>query len=163
MKKHLVWIASASILAALFAVPVRAQSDRLPQCHDGFSGDLTAENNCSGIASSVGLASPYNQLEALNQHEFPIFARRIRFRNENQSLFLTGQLVNRSSEPIYVSSATFAFSRRVDDLSETYATVEVPILQTIQPGQIGIVDGLVDIGVYETTTARLVSVQVGVP
>lgn len=159
MKKHLVWIASASTLTTLFAVPVKAQIDRPPQCENYVSYYLLPSGNCMNLSSFTELGSLYGQLEALNREATPITASNLVLYSRNRLVFLGGQLRNQSSRSLWVNSATFSFTRRVEGRSETYATIEVPVVQQIAPGSVGNLDNLVDVRGYPTTTIRLISVD----
>ncbi|MBD2156016.1 hypothetical protein [Leptolyngbya sp. FACHB-16] len=159
MKKHLVWVASASILSFLPAIPAHAQIDRPAQCEEYVSYYLLPNGNCLNLTVFTELGSLYGQLEDLNREATPITARNLRLYSENRLVFLSGQLINQSSRSLWVNSATFSFTRRVDGRTETYATVEVPVLQRIASGQTGDLDKLVDVRGYPTTTIRLMSVN----
>lgn len=158
MKKHLVWMASASIFSALLTSPAYAQIDRPPQCTGYTSYYLLPNGNCLDLTSLTELGSLYGQIEALNREATPIIAREMGLRSENRLTFLTGQLVNQSSQSLWVNGATFTFTRRLEGQTVAYATVNVPVLQSVPPGGVGTVDALVEVRGYQTTAIRLDSV-----
>ena len=132
MNKRFVLTACLSSLAALVVVP--ALADRPPHSDE---------------------ATPY----LIAQQTQPITFRNMALTSRNQMMFLTGQVVNRSSQPMWVNGATFRFTRRVDGRTVTYATVNVPVVQRVGANSTGAVDALVDVRNYQTTTIYVESVD----